>query len=324
MRGTSQIQSQIAGVALLALALVAGCEEVSKPAQEAQCASSAECPAAQVCSGGECVATCLAGPLCPSADHASGALRIAETDEDGGAIDVAVLAAFAPAGAADGAPMAIGGTDCIAVPADPAQRHGALSAGTIHVDGALAGSSEPLGLEPTSETGQVVYANGAPVGSRLAHSGTIAASAEGADFPPFDVEVPVPAPIAGFAVATEALVWGEPFEVEWIPTNASQMVLMATGPAHDPELGRLTVVCPARDEAGRLALPAAVSQWFAPGPIEMSLERRAVVVQTLDGGARVTATAGFVLCWTEPLDPAAEKADRTPSPPESLWGAFVP
>ena len=298
------------GVLALVL-LVAACDAaVVEPG--GLCQTDSACPASQICRDGQCAATCLSGTVCQTAlVPLVGGLSIIEVlalDSQAPVLNAEALFLGPDQEGLDES-HALAGTDCVLLPPPEEQTTCGLSAGTITIDGAILTSGDGAAdqaaaeavLEPVDGAGGKEYQQAVGAEARLAPTGTLTARAVGDQVPPFEGSVAVPPPLEDVVVAARMQNGTSRLVVSWAPGSASQLVLRLTGaPAADidartsalittidpvatDERAR-TVLCPARDEAGSIVVPASVLSAFTPGPIDVSLVRSTLGYVTLPDG----------------------------------------
>lgn len=165
-----------------------------------------------------------------------------------------------------------------------------------------------------------------PPSALLAPGGDVVATAPGADVPAFQTAVPVPASIEGVGTDSSSTAQGKGLSVHWDAGLASQVLLRLTGTAAPPAEAKsseqmglgaeganeadgayadqeaalaesdllpstVTVICPARDEAGLVAVPPSALTVFEPGPLAATLARQNLGFAAVkDGTITVTAT----------------------------------
>lgn len=294
--------------ALALLTLVAACE--AAPVEPGGfCQTDSACPPSQICRDGQCATTCLSGTVCQSAlVPLLGGLSIVEVTDPG--VEAPTLTAealfLAPGKKGLDESHGLAGTDCVLLPpAEEAQSCG-LSAGVITIGGAILGPGDAPAdqgsgaavLQPVDGDAGQEYLTDVD-GARLASSGTLTATAEGAEVPAFVGTVAVPPPLVDVVVTVRDQ-GGPRLVAEWEPDSASQLVLRLTGaPAADidarasaltsrirteDELRSRTVVCPARDEAGTIVVPPSVLSLFTPGLLDVSLVRSTLSYVSLPDG----------------------------------------
>lgn len=314
--------------ALALLVTVAACE--AAPAEDGVlCQTDSACPASQMCRDGQCAATCLSGSVCQTAAlPLLGGLSLVEvTLADGEQPTLTAEALFlGPNNDGIDESHALAGSDCVLLPLLDAHDTCGLSAGVITIEGAILtpskdhadGAADEASLEPVTTDGGKEYQPIVAGEARLAASGTLIARAPGDEFPAFVGQVGVPAPLIGALAAFRAEGGSPRVIATWEPSTASQVVLRLTGPpSADVEAARAaltskisteslsdeprsrTVVCPARDEAGVLVVPASVLKVFTPGRLELSLVRSSMGFVSLPAGDVMVRAAREVRMETD-------------------------
>jgi hypothetical protein len=244
----------------------------------------------------------------------AGAVTLAEaTDLVTGETWLKAEASFVATGKSGGGEP-IAGTDCVLVksgelgPAGISAGVITLQGGLVSGSGASAdASAESTSLTPKTGADGTEYVADLPVEGHLQDGANLVATAQGEKVPPFDAAVLVPAPLSDVSAEARQMARGLGITVRWAPGTASQVVLRLTGPSaaeqkalYEPagitstagadeevELdteaasltgasaeGPATVLCPARDEAGVIAVPPAVLELFDEVPIEATLMRQ--------------------------------------------------
>ncbi|GMV40418.1 MAG: hypothetical protein AMXMBFR64_21340 [Myxococcales bacterium] len=311
----------------LALFLTATACEAPPVAEGGLCLSDGACPPSQMCREGQCAATCLSGSVCQTAAPLIGGISVIEVTTSGEEPTLTAQALFlAPTSDGIDESHTLAGSDCVLLPLTDAPETCGLSAGVITLEGAILapspgvadGAATEATLEPVTAEGGNEYEIVVDASARLAPSGTLVAVAAGAQVPAFTGQVAVPAPLLG------ALGAYRPDEgrlvATWEPGDSPQLVLRLSGPpSAEVEAARAalttptsqvkpdsqgeprarTVVCPARDEAGTIVVPASVLAVFTPGPIEVTLVRSGLSFVALPEGDVMVRAAREVRMETQ-------------------------
>lgn len=295
----------------LALFLTAAACEAPPAPEGGLCQSDGACPPSQMCREGQCAATCLSGSVCQTAAlPLIGGLSLIEVSGTGAEPTLTAQALFlSPTNDGIDESHTLAGSDCVLLPLAGAGDTCGLSAGVITLEGAILapslgvtdGAAAEAKLEPVAAAAGKEYAAVVDSAAHLAASGTLVAHAAGDEFPAFTGQVAVPAPLVGALADFRSD--GAQLVATWEPGDAPQVVLRLTGPPSaeveaaraaltakikpdslDDEPRARTVVCPARDEAGTIVVPASVLAAFTPGPIDVALVRSTLSFVALPEG----------------------------------------
>jgi hypothetical protein len=310
-----------AGILVLSLAL-GGCGSEAALDQQLPtaglCESHAGCPPTQICSAaGACEVTCLTSSICASNASISGALTVETLHTDALApVSIHAAAAFLATDTVPEATVAaVPGTECRLIPRSQMQLPAGLSVGPITIACAkeTAGASDATILNPTDpgESGTMYEAE---ISEQLPlntnHPIQIHASGElGGDF---SVGLVTPEALENIAFVihdTDDELSAR--TISWTPGTSSQVVLMATPvrSTAEPVADDLVLMCPARDEAGSIHVPADALSALDADDIHFALSRRNLT-NTTPGADGLPIAAVWTYRWKENLRTAT--GPRTP------------